>query len=446
MRILQVNYSDVGGGAANIVRSLSFAYRNLGHDSRLVVGFRFADEPDVTALRSPLGSAWFSAWSAFRASRSGSGALSRFAQQMAMLPSRPNRIIQVYTGTENVISRHSWRLLDPEPPDILHLHSLLGGYFDLRALPALSRRVPTFVTLHDMWMLTGHCMHSFDCTRWQIGCGHCPYPETYPAIKRDATAGNWQRKRLIYERSRLFVTTPSRWLMDKVDQSMLAPGIVQQRVIPNGVDTEVFTPGDQKAARATLGLPQDAIILLFAANNMRRSQFKDFATLRGAIERIGARLSDVLLIALGDAAPPERVGGAEIRFVPYQTDARRVADYYRAADLYLHSARVDTFPNTVLEALACGLPVIGSAVGGIPEQIVHEETGLLVEPGNPAAFADAVVSLLSAPERRLQMRMTGPAYVHSRFTLRQQVETTLAWYEEVRQAQVPQTASGRNRR
>lgn len=441
MRILQVNYSDVGGGAEKVAFSLFSAYRALGHDSRLAVGFRFTDDPDVMALRSALGSAWFNTWSGYRAAWSGSGALSRFAQQMAMLPSRPNRIIQVYTGTENVISRHSWRLLDPEPPDILHLHSLLGGYFDLRALPALSRRVPTFVTLHDTWLLSGHCAFSFDCMRWQTGCGGCPYPETYPAIKRDATAGNWQRKRRIYERSRLFVTTPSRWLMDKVDQSMLAPGIVQQRVIPNGVDTEIFMPGDQKAARATLGLPQDAVILLFAANNMRRSQFKDFATLRGAIERIGACLSDVLLIALGDAAPPERVGGAEIRFVPYQADARRVADYYRAADLYLHSARVETFGLVIAEALACGLPVVATAVAAIPELINHGENGLLVEPGNPAAFADAVVSLLSAPERRLQMRMTGPAYVQSRFTLRQQVETTLAWYEEVRQAQAAQTAS-----
>jgi glycosyltransferase involved in cell wall biosynthesis len=396
-------------------------------------------------MRSELGNAWFRTWTGYRAAWSKSSVLSSFAGRMAMLPSRPNQLARVLLGIETVFSRHSWTLLDPASPDILHLHSLLGGYFDLRALPTLSQRVPTFVTLHDAWMFTGHCMHSFDCTRWQTGCGHCPYPDTFPAVKRDATAANWQRKRQIYERSRLYVSTPSRWLMDKVDQSMLTPAIVQRRVIPNGVDTDVFAPGDQQATRAALNLPRSANILLFTASNMRKNQFKDFATLKNAIERISSQVPDVLLIALGEDAPPERVGSAEIRFVPYQTDARRVADYYRAADLYLHSAREETFGLVIAEAQACGLPTVATAVGGIPEQIRHEETGLLVEPGNAAAFADAVIRLLSAPERRLQMRTAAPAHVRRHFTLRQQVEAMLSWYEEARQEHESHLVTERSR-
>ena len=63
--------------------------------------------------------------------------------------------------------------------------------------------------------------------------------------------------------------------------------------------------------------------------------------------------------------------------------------YYQAADIYIHAAKADTFPNVVLEALACGLPVVATAVGGIPEQIDHERTGFLVPPGDAAGMAEA---------------------------------------------------------
>jgi glycosyltransferase involved in cell wall biosynthesis len=111
----------------------------------------------------------------------------------------------------------------------------------------------------------------------------------------------------------------------------------------------------------------------------------------------------VLCIALGEAAPPERIGNIEIRFIPYQKDQEQVAQYYQAADLYLQPSRVDTFPTTVLEALASGIPVVATAVGGIPEQIVEGKTGFLVPPGDAGAMAGWVLNLLGNEGFRLQM-------------------------------------------
>lgn len=339
--------------------------------------------------------------------------------------------------------------LPPERPDIVHCHNLHGGYFDLRALPRLSQQVPTVLTLHDAWLLSGHCAHSFDCERWKTGCGQCPDLTIYPAIKRDATAYNWRRKRDIYAKSRLYVATPSHWLMEKVKQSMLAPAIAEARIIPNGVDISVFRLADKRAVREALGIPQDARMLLFTANGIRRNAWKDYQTLRTAVGMVAERLKDgkVLFIALGENAPPERIGRAVIRFIPYQRDPEVVAAYYQAADVYVHAARADTFPNTVLESLACGTPVVATAVGGIPEQVKslkhgaqslghptygpEEATGVLVSPGDAEAIAEAVVTLLTNETLHKRLAENAAQDAQERFDLPRQVDDYLNWYAEI---------------
>jgi hypothetical protein len=66
------------------------------------------------------------------------------------------------------------RLELADKPDIVHCHNLHGEYFDLHALDWLSARVPVVITMHDAWLLSGHCVHSLGCGRWETGCGKCP--------------------------------------------------------------------------------------------------------------------------------------------------------------------------------------------------------------------------------------------------------------------------------
>ena len=261
--------------------------------------------------------------------------------------------------------------LPPKRPDIVHGHNLHGDYFDLRALTWLSRKTPVVLTLHDSWLLTGHCAQSFDCMRWKTGCGQCPDLTIYPDLRRDRTAYNWQRKKAIYARSRLFVATPSAWLMNRVEHSILAPAIADARIIPNGVDLSVFKPGDKKAVRNELAIPQHARVLLCVASGIRHNQFRDYQTVAKAAGIIAGQSDtfQTLLFALGESAEAERIGRCQVRFVPFESDPAAVAKYYQAADIYLHAARADSFPTTVLEALVCGTPVIATAIGGIPEQI-----------------------------------------------------------------------------
>lgn len=434
--IVQVCPWDRQGGGEAVAAGLARWMRDHGHRARLVVGSKSTDAPDVTELpHAERRAAWFNFWNTLRGGLDPKrGALRRRAWRTAGWLAEPGRFADWLRGVEDFRFPATRSLLTLEPPpDVVHLHNLHGGYFDLRIMPELSAAVPTVVTLHDAWMLSGHCAHSLDCDRWQTGCGACPDLSLYPAVRRDATAFNWTRKRDVYARSRLHVATPSRWLMDKVERSMLAPAVAEARVIPNGVDLDVFRPQDRAAARAALGLPNDAAVLVFAANGVRHNPYKDYRTLRDGLGRLATRMSgrELILLALGDDAPPEQIAaGAVVRFVPFVTDPSAVARYFCAADVYVHAALADTFPTTVLEALACGTPVVATAVGGIPEQ-VGESTGVLVPPRDPGALADALSRLLSDASLRATLGENAARDAGDRFDLNRQCEAYLNWYREI---------------
>ncbi len=163
--------------------------------------------------------------------------------------------------------------------------------------------------------------------------------------------------------------------------------------------------------------------LVFAAQGGPSNQFKDFVTLQAALEHLDRRVE---LVALGD--PP--------------VTPDEVADRLRAAELYVHPSRADTFPSGVLEALSCGTPVVASRVGGIPEQ-VSDKTGVLVEPGDAAALAAAIESLLADPARRERMSAAAVADARARFSLDRQVDAYLALYEELAAARHRERSSPR---
>jgi glycosyltransferase involved in cell wall biosynthesis len=437
--ILQVTTEEARSGAGLIAWGLLQAYRTRGYESWLAVGQQHSRDPHVRLIPNPeFHRTWRHFWWRLHSRLQwlggqawGVGPLGGLARTLA----EPGRALDYHRGIEDFRFPGTWRLLNltGQRPDVVHCHNLHGGYFDLRALPWLSQQVPVVLTLHDAWLLSGHCAHSFGCERWKMGCGLCPDLTLYPAIRRDATAYNWRRKREIFKNSRLYIATPCRWLMQKVEQSMLTTAVAEARVIPNGVDLSIFHPADREAARATLDIRRDAIVILFTAHAVRQNIWKDYQTMRAAVALTAEWMhrQDVLFLALGEDALPERIGPAEVRFVPYQTDPKAVACYYQAADVYVHAARADTFPNTVLEALACGTPVVATAVGGIPEQVEDARTGFLVPAGDAEALAVRLMQMLSDDALRQSMGIQAAEAARRRFDLNQQADAYVEWYHEL---------------
>lgn len=462
-RILFVSAADVGSGAERIAYTLFRGCRERGHASRLAVGSKHTADPDVIEIPNGDGRRGFGrlGWKlestlVRRGNRPrGTWRLSRIVRALR----DPATLVDAFRGHEDYRYPGMRALMRGvgRDTDVLHCHGLHGGYFDLRDLPALSHGIPTVITLHDEWLFTGHCIYSRTCQRWQGGCGLCPLLHTRPSVlprafRHDGSGHNWLEKREIFRRSRVFVASPSEWLLKRAEASILAAGCSEARVIPNGIDLEVFRPGDSRRAREILGLPEDCFALLSVAASIRGNSLKGYETIRAAGVAVAARNPgrNVVLLAVGSDAPVETAGRLEIRFVPFDPDPVAVARFYQASDLYLHGAQVDNFPNTVLEALACGLPVVATAVGGVPEQVrglrrlgvddpdvganrwsEEEATGVLVAEGDAEGMAQAADLLVGDAGAREQMGRNAASDARNRFGLELQVDRYLAWYEAI---------------
>jgi len=429
--------------------------KQRGIGSQILVGRKLTDSDGVTEISDhSFSKHWSDFWSwihqaTSRRKWSGISAISLAMKKLAY----PTALI----GRETFHFPASHKLLSlcRRSPDLLHLHNLHGNYFDLQFLAPLSQQIPVVMTLHDAWLLSGHCAHGVSCERWQTGCGQCPDLTIYPSIERDGTRYNWNRKASIYAKSKLHVVTPCRWLMNRVEQSMLWPSIVSAEVIHNGVDLNVFRPMPKSECRSQLSIPEHVRVLMFAANGIRANPFKDFVTLRSALADIAGKSSEkVLALAIGDKPQTEFIGTVELRFVDFQNSQDAMARYYNASDVYVHAARVDTFPNSILEAMACGVPVIASAVGGIPEQVAslsgyglaseispEDATGILVPQGDPSLLSAAIMALLQNGCQRTELGKNGRNAAVMNFGLERQVDQYVDFYHRVLQQPVPRPDS-----
>lgn len=454
MHIIQVSTADRLGGAERVALSLHQRLRENNHDSRLCVGWKHTQTTAVDELCPDRDNSYWKQCFiniALNFERNSGKKWCRHTGRLARALGDPAEFLRWWRGLEEFHYGKTRQLLAP-PYDqyaLLHLHNLHGGYFDLRLLPELCDKYNVIITMHDEWLYTGHCAYSMDCQRWQAECGQCPYPETYPAVRMDNTEANLDRKKKLYRESRLNIVTPSRWLMDRVKQSILADSIAESLVIPNGVDSGIFFPGDKIAARKKLGLEQDAYVLLFMANYFRSNRFKDYETVLQAAIRAGEKTTGhrkIILVAVGEDTALEHVDQIELDVRPYIADQAMTACYFQAADIYLHAAHSEIWGLTITEAMATGVPVIATRTGGIPEQVnsldttelderaqqgTTTATGILVGKKDSAAMADAICLLLENEQLRKQLGDNATRHVNNHYTLEHMFSAYTDFYKNI---------------
>lgn len=441
LHILLVNTLDQNGGAARIAWTLFQESKKRGHHSWFAVGHKRSSEDQVFEIPNEAYKAKTLAEICRRLMQSSEMRmgrmkwLARLFGRLAGIILAPRRYYGLRMGSEDFDYPGSRHLLEivPEKPDIIHGHNLHGGYFDVRVLPKLSKETPIVLTLHDAWLLSGNCAHSFECERWVSGCGQCPDISIPPGVPKDSTGYNWARKKRIYKSAHLYVATPSQWLLEKVERSMLKPAIRESKVIHNGIDLSIFRPVDKSKVRGELGLSEKGKVMLFTSNGIRQSIWKDFDSLKSALLKLSdlSTVKDMTFIGLGEEGSNETVKNLAMRFVPYQRNAQVVASYYQAADVYVHPARAETFPTTILEALACGTPVVATNIGGIPEQVEDGKTGFLVRVGDPEALLKRIRDLLEGNDLLAEMSHRASQSASRKFGADRMVEDYLSWYDKI---------------
>lgn len=353
-----INTHDQGGGAAKVAFHI-MKNSTLSDQMNLFVSYKKTENNKVVALKQ-LPRSRFQNWLEEMERLQGWLDLSRIA---------PLQLIR---------NRHF------QQSDIVHLHNLHGSYFSYAIVPALVRKKKVIWTLHDEQLLTGHCSCTLGCDKWKSGCGNCPHLETYPAVKIDNTKRLFEAKKNWLKKINPVIVCPSNWLSDRV--KIAYPFLQHIKVIPNGVDVEVFKPLDKKVIRKKLGLPVDAFLILFAAELSTLNPFKGGEIIDQLItEGLG---KSTFMITIGGET--EKQTESHIPF-GYISDEYEMASLYAASDLMLYPTRADNLPLVVLEAMSCGLPVIASSLGGIPEIIQDKENGFLVQSyHNSNGFREAI--------------------------------------------------------
>jgi glycosyltransferase involved in cell wall biosynthesis len=378
LSVLHFSTADILGGSARSAYRIHSGLRARGHVSRMLVGIRASDDPDVDTV-----------WR---------GELGRLANRLADEVTRRTGHQYLYLPSTRRVLAHPW----VGAAQVIQIYNTHGGYFATGMLTALSARAPLVWRLSDMWPMTGHCAYAAGCERWRSGCGACPDLATYPPIARDRTAELWRWKHELYAACRVTVVAPSSWIERLARESPLL-GRFPVRRIPNGIDLQRFRPRDRAAARAALGIDARAQVVLFTAHGLDANARKGSEDAIEALRGLGARAGT--LVVLAGAGGEGWVGRLQLPVLRlgFVSEEEKLAQLYAAADVLLAPSRSENLPNNVLEALASGVPVVAYDAGGMGDAVKHLQTGWLAPDGDASALLEGLRRILddAALRRRL---------------------------------------------
>ena len=390
LRIVHFSTAENEGGSGRAAWRIHTGLRRRGHLSRMLVGTRTHAGPDVETVHG--------------------GGFRRLLDRLAEETTRRVGLQYLYYPSARRLPRHPW----VREADIVQLYNTHGGYFSHRILPRLSQNAEVVWRLSDMWPVTGHCAYADACTRWQTGCGECPDLAGYPALPLDTTALLWRIKKNAYRRTRLTVVAPSQWTETIARASPLFEGARIER-IPNGLDLTVFHPVARQHACAVLGIDPSRKSILFSAQVVDDNPRKGSDMLIAALNIMGPR-DDIQVLLAGHGGETWRALIPQ-RVVPlgYLSDDRLIAAANAAADVVAVPSSVENFPNTVIEAMACGTPAVAFDAGGIREAVIDGETGILVRQGDRQGLADALGSIVGDTEKSSRLGAASLAHARREF-------------------------------
>jgi len=418
MKSLIISTSDIGGGAAIAAYRLHDGLRQIGQESRMLVRQKLSIDVDVAVV--PGDEAERKATLATLSEDLRLNARTDLSSTYFTLP-WPGEYVASHPLVESAA--------------IINLH-WIGQFLSPESVrQLLLQGKPVILTLHDQRAFTGGCHYTAGCDGFVDSCARCP--QLRPAFHGISSSTLALSRACLEGVPAPVIVAPSRWLAHEARRSAL---FSQFRIecIPYGLDLDVFKAGDRHAARTHFGLPQEAIVLLFGAQNLAERR-KGFDLIQAALEQLLedsaiARLVEekkVVFAAYGQNADALRATRLPLVLLGEQATPGAMAKLLSASNLFICPSREDNLPNTVMEAMACGVPVLGTDVGGIPDMVTQGEHGMLVPPNDPAALSRALAHIISRPAVLATWSIQARAKCERQYALRHQAQAYSQLHEEL---------------
>jgi glycosyltransferase involved in cell wall biosynthesis len=254
--------------------------------------------------------------------------------------------------------------------DIIIIHwinPMTTSIYQVKKILKLNK--PTYLFLHDMWYLTGGCHYSLECNMYQSNCGQCNKIKVpYLAKLQFKEKENWNKY------SNLNILTPSTWLYNCTQKSKLFHD-TPKYICRNLIDTQIFIPKNKNLCKKTLGLSLNKKTIAFIATSIK-NPVKGLNILLKSLSQLSEQEYECLIIGSYNSKIKENIPLKTI-FTGYIKDESKLVNIYNAADFLIIPSIAENFPNVILEAMACGIPVIGFNIGGIPDLIQHKINGYI---------------------------------------------------------------------
>ena len=370
MRVLIVNTSERTGGAAVAANRLMIALNNHGVKAKMLVRDKESDSLTVVGLpKSPM-LRWHFLWERLVV-------FSRCHFSLKHL----FEIDLANTGSDIT------KLREFQEADIIHLHWINQGMLSLKGIrKILQSGKPVVWTMHDIWPATAVCHLTLDCRQFVNKCSRCRLLPNGSKL----TDQIWKKKQWMLADASIYYVACSRWLESEAKASALLKGH-KVTSIPNPIDTHIYNRCNKQEARQRLGLPADKRLILFVSQRVtNRNKGMDY--LVEACRQLD--VPNAGLVILGGHA--EDITTQLPTFpLGYVNDEHRIIDVYNAADVFVLPSLSENLPNTIMEAMACGVPCVAFRVGGIPEEIDHKQNGYVAEYRNAEDLARGIRWILT---------------------------------------------------
>ena len=382
MKVLHINYVDAGGGAAIAARRHCEAMISAGVDAKLLVFKKKKTCPYIISF--DVGKIRY--------------VINRVIEKILFFIEKRLDPVATFSLMYNGFDLHKCSFV--KDADVIFLHWVNGGTLSIKDVELiLSLSKPTYLYMHDMNSITGGCHHSFGCLNFEDNCDNCPI-----LCKNSSWCKSIAKKQLMDKYNKwgkydnLIFVAPSIWLSDLISKSLIAQGH-QVLTIPNVINTLIFRP--LKKEKEKWGLDPRKKTILFG-NASLSSPYKGSQYAIDCLKKLDPNEFEGLVIGNDDNSLFSSLPIKTV-YTGYINEEEDIVRAYNASDTMIITSVAENYPNVVMEAMACGIPCVGFKVGGIPDLIRNNFTGILSSEISSIALYNSILRLFSDEELYKQL-------------------------------------------